>query len=79
MVTALGSDRIHVEDTPSETVRQMRLDLNTLTDYVLLLTNAALIDGDTFRVNVAALDMTAIRRLVASRERPPAPQFSTPT
>jgi uncharacterized protein YfkK (UPF0435 family) len=74
MTTTLGADRIHIEDTPSETVRRMRLDLNALTDFVLLIVNAALTDGDTFRTNVDALDMTTIRRLVASRERPAPPE-----
>lgn len=78
MATSLGVDRVHVEDTASETVRQMRLDLNALIDYVLLITNAAASDGNTFQSNVAALDMTTIRRLIASRERPTAPQFKVP-
>ncbi len=79
MATSIGPDRLHSEDTPSETVRRMRLNLNEMIDFVLLLVNAADTDGDTFQTNVNGLDMTTIRRLVASRQRATPPQFPTPT
>ena len=78
MATTLGSDQIHVEDTPSETVRLLRTEFNALLDFVLSIVNAATTDGDTFQAAVAALDMTTIKKIVASRERPAPPRFPTP-
>ena len=77
MATTLGTDRQHTEDTPSETVKLLRTEFNTLLDFILSIVNAATTNGDTFQAAVNALDMTAIRKLVASRERPAAPANPT--
>jgi len=74
MATNLGSNRLHTEDTNSETVRLTRLELNALMDAVLSIVNAAVTDGDTFQSNVDALDFTDLRKVVARFERPAPPE-----
>jgi hypothetical protein len=78
MATTLGSNKRHVEDTPNETVRLLRLEFNALCDFVLEIVNAATVNGDTFETAVEALDMTGINKIVATHERPTAPAHPVP-
>lgn len=77
MATTLGSDQKFIEDLGSDEVRLLRSEFNVLLDFVLSVVNASATDGDTFQTNVAALDMSDIRKLIATYERPPAPKFPT--
>lgn len=78
MATNLGSDKKIIEDTPSEIVRSVRTALNEVMDAVISITNAAVTDGNAFQSNVAALDFTNLRKVIATLERPTPPQNPTP-
>lgn len=67
-----------IPDLSSEEVKLMRLQLNKLTTAVEAIFDAAVTDGDTFRVNVAALtELDEFETLVASYgEIPKRPQVS---
>lgn len=71
---ALGSDQKLPEDTGSEIVRVTRLELNKVIDAVDALVAATqLADFASMKAAAALVDTTALRKVVATRERPPAP------
>jgi len=71
---ALGSDRKLPEDTGSEIVRVTRLELNKALDAVdAIIAATQLADFATMKAATALIDTTALRKVVATRERPPAP------
>jgi len=72
---ALGNPHKIVEDDPSEVVRLSRKELNKLLDAFSALVDASqLATFAAFQTAVAAIDMTALRKVLMTFERPPAPE-----
>lgn len=76
---ALGTEVKLAEDTPSEMVRLSRLELNKLLDAVDALVDATqLADFAAMKAAAAAIDMSTMRKVVASIERPAAHTTTSP-